>query len=42
MASAILDLGEQMQKIEQMLRDFCQKYALINKPQSEVDTRIDR
>ena len=25
-ASAILDLGEEMQKTEQMLRDFCQYY----------------
>ena len=33
---------EQMQKMEQMLRDFCQKYAQkINKPQSEVETPID-
>ena len=41
LASAILYLCEQMQKMEQMLRDFCQKYAPINKPQSEVETRID-
>ena len=41
LASAILDFGEQMQKMEQMLRDFCQKYAPINNPQSEVETRID-
>ena len=40
-ASAILDLGEQMQKMEQMLHYFCQKYAPINNPQSEVATRID-
>ena len=39
--SAILDLGEQMQKMEQMLWGFCQKYAPINNPQSEVETRID-
>ena len=36
--SAILDLGEQMQMMEQMLQDFCQKYAPINNPQSEIDT----
>ena len=30
-----------MQKMKQMLRDFCQKYAPINKPQSEVETGID-
>ena len=41
LASAILDLGEQMQTMEQMLRDFRQKYAQINNPQSEVETRID-
>ena len=41
LASAILELGEQMQMIEQLLRDFCQNYAQINNPQSEVGTRID-
>ena len=41
LASAILDLGKQMQKMEQILQDFRQKYAPINNPQSEVDTRID-
>ena len=38
-AFAILD--EQMQKMEQMLRDFCQNYVPINNPQSEVEARID-
>ena len=42
LASAILDLGEQMQKMEQTLRDICQNYAPINNPQSEVETRIDK
>ena len=42
LASAILDLGEQMQKMEQMLRDFCQRYAPINEPQSEAEIRIDK
>ena len=42
LASAILDLGEQMQKMEEMLRDFCQKYAPINKPQTELETRLDQ
>ena len=42
LASAILYLGEQMQKMEQMLRNFCQKYAPINNQQSEVETRIDK
>ena len=45
MASAILDLGEKMQKMEQnnlMSWDFCQNYAPINNPQSEVETRIDK
>ena len=41
LASAIPDLGEQMKKMEQMLRDFCQKYTAINNPQSEVETRIE-
>ena len=41
LASAILDLGEQMQKMKQMLRDFCQNYVPINNPQSEVEARID-
>ena len=41
LASAILDLGEQMQKMVQMLQDFCQNYAQINNPQSEVEKRID-
>ena len=40
LASAILDIGEQMQKMEQMLRDFCQNYGPINNPQSEVETKI--
>ena len=31
-----------MQKMEQMLSDFCQKYASINNIQSEVETRIDK
>ena len=38
---AILDIAEQMQKMEQILRDFYQNYAPINKPQSEVEARID-
>ena len=33
LASAILDFGEQMQKMEQILRDFCQKNAPINNPE---------
>ena len=41
LASAILDLGEQIQQIKQMLRDFCQNYAPMNNPQSEVEARID-
>ena len=41
LASAILDLDKQMQKMEQMLPDFCKKYAPINNPQSEVETQID-
>ena len=28
-----------MQRMKQMLRDFCQNYAHINNPQSEVETR---
>ena len=32
LTSAILDLGEQMQKMEEMFRDFCQNYALTNNP----------
>ena len=40
LASAILDIGEQMKKMEQMLQDSCKKYAPINNPQSEVETRI--
>ena len=36
LAYTILDIGEQMQKMEQMLRDFCQNYAPINNPQSDV------
>ena len=39
-ASAILDLWEQMQNMEQMLPDFCRNYAPINNLQSEVETRI--
>ena len=39
LASAILDLREQMQKISLMSRDFCQNHALINNVQSEVETR---
>ena len=30
LVSAILGLGQQMPKMEQMLLDFCQNYALIN------------
>ena len=41
-ASAILDLGEQMKKMEQVLWDFCQNYAPISNLQSEVATRIDK
>ena len=41
LASSIPDIGEQMQMIEQMLRDFYQKYARINNPQSKVETQID-
>ena len=41
MTSAILDLGKQMQKTQQMLLDFCEAYAPINNPLSEVETRID-
>ena len=41
LASAILDLGEQMQKMEQILWDFCKNYASINNPLNEVETRID-
>ena len=41
LTSAIQDLPEQMQKIEQMLRDFCQNYVPTNNPQSEVETRMD-
>ena len=41
LASAILDLGEQIQKMKQMLQDFCQNYVPINNPQSEVEARID-
>ena len=41
LTSAILDLGEQMQKMDQMLQDFCNNYAPINNPQSEVETKID-
>ena len=40
-ASAILDIGEQIQKMEQILQDFCQNYVQINKPQSEVKVRTD-
>ena len=40
LAAAILDLGEQMQKMEQMILDFCQNNDLINNPQCEVETRI--
>ena len=41
LASAILDLGEQIQIMGQILRDFCQNYGRINNPQSEVEIRID-
>ena len=34
LASAILDLGEHIQKMEQMLENFCQNYVPINNPQS--------
>ena len=40
LAPAILDLGEQIQKMKQMLRDFCQNYIPINNLQSEVESRI--
>ena len=36
-----LNLGEQIQKIGQMLRNFCQYYAPIHNPQSEVEITID-
>ena len=32
LASVILDIGEQMQNMKQMLRDFCQNYDPINNP----------
>ena len=32
LASEILDIGEEMQKKEQMLWDFCQNYVPINNP----------
>ena len=41
LASAILDLGEQIQQMKQMLRDFCQNYVPMNNPQREVEARID-
>ena len=41
LASAILDLGEQIQQMKQMLQDFCQNNAPVNNPQSEVEARID-
>ena len=41
LASAILDLGEQIQKMKQMVRDFFQNYVPINNPQSKVEARID-
>ena len=34
LASAVLDLGEQIQQMKQMLRDFCQNNAPMNNPQS--------
>ena len=40
LASAILYLGEQIQQMKQMLRDFCQNYVHMNNPQSEVEARI--
>ena len=42
LVSAIMDLVDQMQKMELMFRRFCHNYALINNPQSEVETRIDK
>ena len=42
LAFVILDLGEQIQKMEQMLQNFCQNYAPVNNPQSELETRIDK
>ena len=41
LASVILDLGEQIQKMEQTLLDFCRNYASINYQQSAVEARID-
>ena len=41
LASAILDLGEQIQQMKQMQQDFCQNNAPMNNPQSEVEARID-
>ena len=40
LASAILDLGEQIQKMKQMLQNFCQNYVPINNPRSEIEARI--
>ena len=36
LASAIRDLDEQIQKMTQMLQDFCENYVPINNPHSEV------
>ena len=41
LASAILDLGEQIQQMKQMLRVFCQNNIPMKNPQSEVEARID-
>ena len=41
LASAILNLEEQMQEMEQMLLRVCQKYAPVNNSQSEVEARIE-
>ena len=41
LASAILDIVEQMQKMEQILRDYCQSYVPRNNPPSEAEERID-
>ena len=37
LASAILDLREQIQKLNQVQQDFCQNYVPINNPQGEVE-----
>ena len=41
LASAIMDLGEQIQQMKQMPQDFCQNYVPTNNPQSEVEAKIN-